>query len=166
MGIYRMCVCVCNVCVCEYICVVSLSNIEKIIMRLTKLAFWHTYTWHCSCGMVQPVLQPSFIWPSGRYFLDVAFSAPPPTPLLHSNLIQYIPLTSALKWLRQCGERKRKKEYFPSEFDSKPKIVSSEWGATTPEMKLYVLWFHLIFCIFLMEPDLFQNVSSECVVAP
>lgn len=80
-----------------------------------------------------------------------------------STLISYN--TYRLTWLwsdsRNQGERKRKKEYSPSEFDSKPKIVSSKWGATTPEIKLYVLWFHLIFCTFLLKPDLLNICQAD-----
>lgn len=56
------------------------------------------------------------------------------------------------------------KEFSSSEFDGKQKIVSSKWGATTPEMKLYVLRFHLIFLCFLNGDTFVEQLSSEYVL--
>lgn len=60
--------------------------------------------------------------------------------------------------------RERKKDDHAPEFDSKPKIVASEWGAATPDTLLYVLALHFILCAFLIAPELLTFVKRMCAL--
>lgn len=72
--------CAGNVCVyvCEYIYVVSLSYIEKIRQRLTKLAFLHAYA---LCVWNYVAISAAFFRPTKRkIFLECSFPAATTTP--------------------------------------------------------------------------------------